>query len=62
MLESGGVPDPDNVPGHIVKGQLLVIVKVEETIEGNSKNMIKVESNNILFSIIRSSFLGTRGR
>ena len=64
MVESGGVPDPDNVPGHIVNGQLLDIVNVEKTEKGNNKNTRKigevVSLKKSLFCIIRFSVFGMR--
>lgn len=54
------MPDPDNVPGHIVNGQLLVIVNVEDTVKGKSKNTRKIERlvrlNSSLFNIIGPFF------
>lgn len=45
VVASGGLPEPESVPGHIVCGQLLIMVNVyEKEQQKNVKKMSKLVS------------------
>lgn len=41
-MGSCGVPDPDNVPGHTVNGQLLDMVNVTHRVKGKRREMMRM--------------------